>query len=77
MADLIPTATHIPLLWVAAYDLYPVIAMGEKEIFLKEAAEKGYHLFFEHDFYTECATVSKNAKGFFAKKTFEPGECFL
>lgn len=74
MADLIPTAAHIPLLWIAAYDLFPVTAMEEKEKFLNEAAEKGYLLFFEHDFYTECATVAKNEKGFFAKKMFPPGK---
>jgi glyoxylase-like metal-dependent hydrolase (beta-lactamase superfamily II) len=67
MADLIPTSANIPLLWLAAYDLYPVKAMEEKEMFLKEAAKYGYILFFEHDFYTECATVSRNNKGHFEK----------
>jgi len=31
MADLIPTAANIPIVWLAAYDLYPVTAMEEKE----------------------------------------------
>ncbi len=70
MADLIPTSANIPLLWLAAYDLYPVIAMEEKELFLDEAEKKGYILFFEHDFYNECATVSKTGKGFTASKKF-------
>ena len=39
MADLIPTAANIPVLWIASYDLYPVTTMHEKEKFLKEAAE--------------------------------------
>ena len=63
MADLIPTAANIPIVWLAAYDLYPVTAMEEKELFLKEVAEKNYVLFFEHDFYTECATVEWTEKG--------------
>lgn len=63
MADLIPTAANIPVVWLAAYDLFPVTAMEEKERFLKEAAEKQYVLFFEHDFYTECATVGWDDKG--------------
>jgi len=63
MADLIPTAANIPIVWLAAYDLYPVTAMEEKEAFLKEAAEKEYILFFEHDLYTECATVEWTEKG--------------
>jgi hypothetical protein len=70
MADLIPTAANIPLLWLAAYDLFPVKAMEEKEIFLNESVEKNYVLFFEHDFYNECATVTKNIKGFLAKEIF-------
>jgi len=77
MADLIPTAAHVPLLWIAAYDLFPVSTMEEKEKFLNEAVEKEYLLLFEHDFYTECATVSKNKKGFFAKEMFAPAEYFF
>jgi len=71
MADLIPTVANIPLLWLAAYDLYPVKAMEEKEIFLEEAAKNGYILFFEHDYYTECATVLKTEKGFVEKEKFD------
>lgn len=56
-ADLIPTAAHIPILWIAAYDLYPVTTMDEKQAFISEACENGYVLLFEHDYYTECATV--------------------
>jgi len=70
MADLIPTSANIPIVWLAAYDLYPVTAMEEKESFLKEAAEKEYILFFEHDLYTECATVEWTEKGPKAKGKF-------
>ena len=70
MADLIPTAANIPLLWLASYDLYPVKALEEKEKFLYEAAKNGYILFFEHDFYTECATVANTEKGFAATDKF-------
>ena len=63
-SDLIPTAANIPLLWIAAYDLYPVTVINEKKKFLEEAAKNGYILFFEHDFYTETATVTKTEKGF-------------
>ena len=71
MSDLIPTAANIPLLWLAAYDLYPVTALEEKEKFLNEMAEKEYILFFEHDYYTECATVQKSDKGVVLKEKFE------
>lgn len=67
-SDLIPTAANIPLLWIAAYDLDPVKVMEEKEIFLNEVAEKNYVLFFEHDYFTECATIQKTEKGVVLKK---------
>ncbi len=73
-SDLVPTSANIPLLWMAAYDLDPVKTMEEKERFLKEVAEKNYILFFEHDFYTECATVVQNEKGFSIKTALKVSE---
>lgn len=70
-SDLVPTAANIPLLWLASYDLFPVITMEEKESFLNEATGNNYILFFEHDFYTECATVENGEKGFGIKETFK------
>ncbi|MFW5831827.1 MAG: MBL fold metallo-hydrolase [Prolixibacteraceae bacterium] len=67
-SDLIPTAANVPVLWIAAYDLDPVQVMKEKEKLLKEAAEKNYILFFEHDFYNETAGVEKDKKGFQVKE---------
>lgn len=69
-SDLIPTAANIPLVWVSAYDLDPVKVMDEKEKFLDEAARENYILFFEHDFYTECARVHKTEKGVQLKESF-------
>lgn len=76
MADLIPTTANIPLLWIAAYDLFPVTVMVEKEKFLNEAVSKEYILFFEHDYYFECARVEKTAKGFVEKEKFNWNERF-
>ncbi len=71
MSDLIPTTANIPLLWIAAYDLDPVKVMEEKLPFLEEAVKNNYILFFEHDFYTECATVQQTEKGFALKEKLE------
>ncbi|MGQ8337175.1 MBL fold metallo-hydrolase [Sunxiuqinia sp. A32] len=71
MSDLIPTAANVPILWLASYDLYPVTSMEEKESFLKEASKKNYVLFFEHDFYNECATVEWTDRGVKVKETFK------
>jgi glyoxylase-like metal-dependent hydrolase (beta-lactamase superfamily II) len=70
MSDLIPTSANIPIVWLASYDLYPVTAMEEKEAFLREVAEKHYILFFEHDLYTQCATVEWGDKGPRLKEKF-------
>jgi glyoxylase-like metal-dependent hydrolase (beta-lactamase superfamily II) len=62
-SDLIPVMASIPTAWVAAYDTMPVVSMREKDAFLAEAAGKGHVLVFQHDFYTECCTVTHSPKG--------------
>ena len=57
VSDLIPTVANIPTKWIASYDLFPVTTMEEKQAFLKEAVNKNFILFFEHDLEYECATV--------------------
>ncbi|WP_319479819.1 MBL fold metallo-hydrolase [uncultured Draconibacterium sp.] len=73
-SDLFPTAANIPLLWISAYDLDPVKVMEEKGRFLKEAAENNYIFFFEHDYYTECASVQETEKGVQLKEKFSLAE---
>ncbi len=73
-SDLFCTAANIPVLWIPAYDLYPVKVMEEKAAFLKEVADKDYVLFFEHDYYTECATVHDTEKGIVLKEKFKLSE---
>lgn len=71
MADLLPSAAHIPLPWVMSYDTRPLITLKEKEAFLAEAAQNGYVLFFEHDLYRECCTVEATEKGIRLKESFQ------
>ncbi len=70
VADLIPSSSHIPLPYVMGYDTRPLITLTEKEILLKEAADKGYFLFLEHDPFHECCTVKNTEKGVRLDKTF-------
>lgn len=63
MADLIPSAAHIPVPYVMAYDVRPLITIEEKEVFLKIAAENNYVLFFEHDRSIEACTLQLTEKG--------------
>ncbi len=62
-ADLLPSAAHIPLPYVMAYDMFPLTTLNEKEVFLNEAVEKNFILFFEHDPIHECCTLQKTDKG--------------
>ncbi|HSZ73065.1 MAG TPA: MBL fold metallo-hydrolase [Cytophagaceae bacterium] len=62
-ADLIPSVTHLPLPYVASYDVRPLIAMTEKERFLQQALENKWTLFFEHDPVNECCTLAMTEKG--------------
>jgi glyoxylase-like metal-dependent hydrolase (beta-lactamase superfamily II) len=63
MADLLPTAGHIPLPYVMGYDTRPLLTLDEKEIFLEMAAEKNFKLILEHDAHNEIITVQKTEKG--------------
>jgi len=63
MADLLPSAHHVPLPWVMAYDTRPLLTMKEKGAFLEKAADERYVLFFEHDSVNQCGTVERTEKG--------------
>lgn len=63
MADLLPSAGHIPLPYVMAYDMFPLTTLNEKKSFLQEAVDGDYVLFFEHDPAIECCTLQQTEKG--------------
>lgn len=71
MADLLPSAGHIPLPYVMAYDMFPLTTLQEKKSFLTEAVEKDYVLFFEHDAQHECCTLQQTEKGIRPKEFFK------
>jgi len=74
MADLLPSAAHIPIPYVMAYDMFPLTTLQEKKSFLNEAAENNYVLFFEHDATNECCTLQQTDKGIKVDKTFKISE---
>ncbi|GAB1856203.1 MBL fold metallo-hydrolase [Flavobacteriaceae bacterium MHTCC 0001] len=63
MADLLPTAGHIPLAYIMGYDMRPLVTLSEKEKFLNMAADNGFYLFLEHDAHNEIITVKHTEKG--------------
>lgn len=71
MADLLPSAAHLPLPYVMAYDMFPLTTLNEKKLFLTEAQQNDYVLFFEHDPLIECCNLQMTEKGVRVKETFK------
>jgi glyoxylase-like metal-dependent hydrolase (beta-lactamase superfamily II) len=74
MADLLPSAGHIPLPYVMAYDMFPLTTLNEKKLFLNEAQQNDFVLFFEHDPQIECCTLQQTEKGIRLKESFKLSE---
>lgn len=75
-ADLIPTAGHVPLVYVMGYDTRPLLTVEEKEKFLNQCVDNDYLLFLEHDAYHELATLERTDRGIRLKETFSFNEVF-
>lgn len=70
LADLIPTAGHVPLAYIMGYDLFPLTTLEEKKKYLKDISEENWTVFFEHDPYNEAAKIGLGDKGYFIKERF-------
>ncbi|MGV8879957.1 MAG: MBL fold metallo-hydrolase [Sphingobacteriaceae bacterium] len=75
MADLLPSAAHIPLPYVMAYDVQPLLSIREKESIFKEAIDQSYTLFLEHDPLAACCSLVQTEKGIRLKETFLLNSC--
>ena len=73
-ADLFPSTAHIHLAWNMSYDVEPLVTMKEKELFLNEAIENSYYLFYQHDHYNECSSLTNTPKGIRAGETLKLNE---
>ena len=69
-ADLIPTAGHLPLPYVMAYDTRPLLTLPEKSKFLHTAVKNNYCLWLEHDAHNQIITVENTEKGIRLKEVF-------
>ena len=61
-ADIFPMVAHIPIPWVMAYDVQPVVTMEEKQKLLQKMERENWILFFEHDPHIQACTVHKDGK---------------
>lgn len=76
MADLLPTAGHLPLPYVMGYDTRPLLTLDEKKLFLNRAADEEYYLFLEHDAHNQIITVKHTEKGVRLDKVYTFNELF-
>ena len=63
VADLIPTASHLRLPWIMGYDLEPLRTLESKRQLLREAADEGWRIVFEHDARTAWGRVVRKGGG--------------
>ena len=70
-ADIFPMAAHIPIPWVMAYDVQPVVTMEEKQKLLQKMDYEDWILFFEHDPHIQACTVHKGEKHYKLNKRIQ------
>ncbi|MBI2522069.1 MAG: MBL fold metallo-hydrolase [Bdellovibrio sp.] len=80
MADLVPTAHHIHIPWIMAYDIAPGVSTNDKRQLLNFCIENKLTLLFEHDPDNWGATIryDKTRDQFFCQNIFQqqtPGSC--
>ena len=63
MADLLPTAGHLPLPYIMGYDVRPLQTLEEKKRFLIRAADENFVLFMQHDANNPLITVQHTDRG--------------
>lgn len=62
-ADLIPSAGHLPLPYVMAYDMRPLQTLEEKAKILERAVSEDWLIYLEHDPKVECISLQQTEKG--------------
>jgi glyoxylase-like metal-dependent hydrolase (beta-lactamase superfamily II) len=60
LADLVPTASHLPYPYIMGYDLEPLTTLATKKRFLPEAVREGWLVVFEHDVETPVARLAED-----------------
>lgn len=64
VADLVPTAAHLPLPWIMGYDLEPLVTLESKRALYQRAEGEGWLLAFEHDPEVMLGRLGRDGKGF-------------
>jgi glyoxylase-like metal-dependent hydrolase (beta-lactamase superfamily II) len=64
VADLVPTAAHLPLPWIMGYDVEPLVTLETKRRILRRAVEERWLVVFEHDAVVPWGRVGQDGKGY-------------
>jgi len=64
LADLVPTAAHLPLPWIMGYDVEPLVTLETKRRVLARAMAEDWLLVFEHDATHAWGRVAHDGKGY-------------
>ncbi len=64
VADLVPTAAHLPLPWIMGYDLEPLVTLETRKRIYRRAEAEGWLLVFEHDPNVISGRLAQEGKGF-------------
>jgi glyoxylase-like metal-dependent hydrolase (beta-lactamase superfamily II) len=64
LADLAPTTAHVPLPWIMAYDVEPLVTLETKRRLWAEAADEGWTVMFEHDATNAFGLIVRDGKGY-------------
>jgi len=64
VADLVPTAAHIPYPWIMGYDLYPMTTLENKQKWLPIIAREDWTIVFGHDPNMPAAKLRAREGGF-------------
>jgi glyoxylase-like metal-dependent hydrolase (beta-lactamase superfamily II) len=64
LADLAPTAAHVPLPWIMGYDVEPLVTLETKRRLWAEAASERWTVMFEHDAEHAFGRIVVDGKGY-------------
>lgn len=76
MADLLPSAGHIPLPYVMGYDTRPLLTLEDRKRFYRKAIDESLFLFLEHDYQNEIITLKDTERGARLNESFKFSEIF-
>jgi glyoxylase-like metal-dependent hydrolase (beta-lactamase superfamily II) len=64
LADLVPTAAHLPLPWIMGYDVEPLVTLETKRRILARAVAEDWLVMFDHDASVAWGRVAHDGKGY-------------